>query len=333
MAIRAAEAVEGCAGLSLIAGPVGSEDIVHVPGTPWLIASGLNLGAPAQFSLIDTRTKTAVPLALSCQPGGAEGDQGATPPELSSMSTDGLALREGSGGGPVLFAANHGDRLAIEIFAIDSAEARPALRWIGCARLPPNALPNAVRPLPDGTVLVICPYDPTDRDCWSRMARGENTGRILRWHAGRGVEELPNGAMSGGNGLEVSTDGSLVYASAWSARELVVLSLRDGQRRAIALDFLPDNIHALADGTLLVAGQRTTVEAIAACTGASCPQPWVVARIDPESGEVRELLSGEGSAKVNYACGALVVGDTMYVTVRGDRCIVYKAIDELPSMG
>jgi hypothetical protein len=331
--VPGAASVDGAnqGGLGLIDGPVGSEDIVHLPGTPWLISSGLNLGAPAQLSLIDSRTKTASPLSLSFLP-GSEGDQGAAPPELARMSTDGLALRKGNGGRHLLYAANHGDRHAIEIFAIDSNDARPALRWVGCAQLPANALPNAVRPLPDGSLLVICPCDPTDRDYWSRMARGESTGRILKWRADQGIEELPDGAMSGGNGLEISADASLVYASAWSARQLVVLSLRDGSRRGIPLDFLPDNIHALADGSLLVGGQRTTVEAIAACTGASCPQPWVVARVDPRSGEVRELLSGQGTAKVNYACGAIVVGDTMYVTVRGDRCIVYKAIDELPSM-
>jgi hypothetical protein len=328
---RPTGAVAGHEGLRLIYGPVGSEDIVHVPGTHWLIGSGLNLGAPAQMSLIDTRTKTAVALSLTCR-SQTEGDRSAPPPDLARMSTDGLALRAGKGGKHVLYAANHGDRHAIEIFAIDSEGARPALRWIGCARLPPTALPNAVRPLPDGGVLAICPYDPTDQDYWSRMARGENTGKILRWRADRGIEELHNGAMSGGNGLEISADGNLVYASAWSARELVVLSLRDGARRAIPLDFLPDNIHALADGTLLVAGQRTTVEAIAACTGANCPQPWVVARVDPRTGAVRQLLSGEGTASVNYACGALIVGDTMYVTVRGDRCIVYKPTDELPPM-
>jgi sugar lactone lactonase YvrE len=249
------------------------------------------------------------------------------------MSTDGLALRAGKGGKHLLYAANHGDRHAIEIFAIDANAELPAVRWTGCVHLPPTALPNAVRPLPDGSLLVICPYDPTDPDYESRMARGESTGKILQWRAGVEIEELRNSAMSGGNGLEISADGNLVYASAWSGRELVVLSLRAGSRRRISLDFLPDNIHALADGTLLVAGQRTTVEAIAACTGASCPQPWVVARVDPRSGQVRQLLSGEGTATVNYACGALVVDDTMYITVRGDRCIVYVALNELPSMG
>src|SRR5260221_376059 len=83
-------------------------------------------------------------------------------------------------------------------------------------------------------------------------------------------------------------------ASAWSARRLVVLSRRDGARREIALDFMPDNIHRLQDGTLLVAGQRTTVEVIRSCTGPQCPQPWVIVRVDPPSGQVLPLLEQEG---------------------------------------
>jgi sugar lactone lactonase YvrE len=318
-------------GLRLIHGPVGSEDIVQVPGTPWLIASGLNLGAPAQFSLIDTRSKAATRLLLDCRP-GAEGDDGAPPPEFSSMSTDGLALRSLAANRHLLFAANHGDRHAIEIFAVEAGHEVPTVHWVGCALLPRTALPNAVRPLSDGRLLIICPYDPTDPDSWSKMARGAPTGKILTWERGHGVGVLPNSAMSGGNGLEISADGALVYASAWSARELVVLSLRRGTRHAIAVDFLPDNIHALADGTLLVAGQCSTVEAIAACGAESCPQPWAVARVYPQSGEVRRVFSAEGSVNVNYACGALVAGDALYFTVRGDRCIVYKPRNELPAL-
>ena len=129
--------------------------------------------------------------------------------------------------------------------------------------------------------------------------------------------------MSGGNGIALSPDGQWIYASAWSGRRLVVLSRRDGSRREIPLDFMPDNLHTLPDGSLLVGGQRTTVEAVAACSGPQCPRPWVVAHIDPRSGAVQTLLAGKGSAEVDYACGALRVDGTLFVTVRGDRRIVY----------
>jgi len=223
--------------------------------------------------------------------------------------------------------------MAIEIFAVDARTARPQLRWMGCAPLPPGTLPNAVTALPDGGLLVISFYDPTDPDAWKRMAAGQHTGRILQWHARRGFEAVANSATSGGNGIATSADGSLIYASSWSSRQLLVLSRRDGSRREIPLDFMPDNIHRLADGSLLVAGQRTTVTAIEACTGARCPQPWVIARVQPASGSsgadrvdrVEQLLTGTGSAAIDYACGALAVNGTLYITARGDQRIAYKA--------
>src|SRR5205814_2111316 len=150
------------------------------------------------------------------------------------------------------------------------------------------------------------------------MARGENTGRLLEWHAAQGFRDVPGTAVSGANGIEVSADASLVYLSAWATRDIVVISFKgrgngkgegngrgkgDGRGNGngngngnsnsnsggappphrIPLGFLPDNIHRLADGSLLVGGQRTDVQKIADCT-AQCPQPWIVARVDPVSG-------------------------------------------------
>jgi hypothetical protein len=242
------------------------------------------------------------------------------------MSLDGLALRRGADGRHTLYAANHGDRMAVELFAVDARGPQPQLRWIDCAMLPAHTLPNAVATLPRGGLLVISFYDPSDPQSWSRMARGELTGRILQWHSQNGFTPLPDGATSGGNGLETSVDGRMVYASSWSARKLVVLSLRDGSRREIPLDFMPDNLHRLPDGSLLVGGQRTTVAAVHACNGPQCPQPWVVARVNPEDGTVRVLLAGRGSAAVNYACGAIEVAGTLFVTVRGDQRIIYRSL-------
>jgi len=300
-----------------------------VPDTRWLVASSLNVGQPARLWGIDTRSHSAVPLdvqGLAAPPAAravraASGCSG--PPDPATLSTDGLALRPGPRGIHRLYAANHGDRNAIEIFDLDARGPVPSLRWVDCAPLPPGTLPNAVTPLPDGGLLVVSFHDPDDPQAWAKMARGEPTGRILAWHPGKGFRDLPGGSMSGGNGIALSPDGRWIYASAWSGRRLVVLSRRDGSRREIPLDFLPDNLHVQPDGSLLVGGQRTTVEAVAACSGPRCPQPWLVARVDPRSGAVQTLLAGEGTAQVDYACGALRVDGTLFVTVRGDRRIVY----------
>jgi hypothetical protein len=55
-------------GLQFICGPVASEDLARIPGTPWLIASGLNLGAPAHFYLIDTRDHSVTTLDVGAAP-------------------------------------------------------------------------------------------------------------------------------------------------------------------------------------------------------------------------------------------------------------------------
>jgi hypothetical protein len=315
------------AGLHYICGPQASEDLVRVPQTQWLIASGMNVGQPAHLYLIDTRAKTstiAFPTAATGAPATASSTACRGPPDPARMSMDGLALRAGIRGIHTLYAANHGDRMAIEFFEVDARQGAPTLHWKGCAPLPAGTLPNAVTTLPDGGLLVISFYDPNDAQAWTRMAAGQNTGRILQWHPERGFEPVADSATSGGNGIETDAAGNLIYASSWSARQLVILSRRDGSRRAIALSFMPDNIHRLADGSLLVAGQRTTVGAIRACNGPECPQSWVVARVQPRSGEVQELVTGPGSAAVNYACGAIAVNGTLYITVRGAQRIAYK---------
>lgn len=327
-------------GLHFICGPVASEDVVRVPRTRWLVASGLNVGAPAHLYLVDARRKsfsvlypdespaTATATAPATAPAPVDAPAPAAaacpgPPDAARLSMDGLALRPGAHGRHTLYAANHGDRRAVEIFDLDARGPRPRLRWRACLPMPPHTLPNALAALPDGGLLAISFHDPDDPAAWQRMQRGEDTGRILEWHAAGGWREVPNGATAGGNGLELSADGATLYASAWAAGRLVVLSLRDGARREIDLGFLPDNLHREADGSLLVAGQRTRVAAIAACQGAQCPQPWLVARVDPRSGRVTTLASGAGTPTVNYACGALALDGELFITLRGDARIAY----------
>ena len=166
-------------GLHYVCGPVASEDLVQVPGTHWLIASSLNVGQPARLWRVDTRSHRAAALDMkglsasrAARPArGASGCSG--PPDPARLSTDGLALRPGQRGLHRLYAANHGDRNAIEIFELDARGPLPALRWVDCAPMPPGTLPNAVTPLPDGGLLVVSFHDPED----------PRPGR--RWHAAR----------------------------------------------------------------------------------------------------------------------------------------------------
>jgi len=335
-------AAHSCApsdGLNYICGPTASEDLARVPGTRWLVASGMNVGEPAQLYLIDSRTKRVTSLFPTDNPvmqlDAALGIGCTGPPRLEKMSTDGINMRAGRNRQHLLYAANHGDRNAIEIFRINAHGARgsaPKAAWIGCVPMPPGTLANAVVPLPDGGLVISSFYDPNDKDAWARMSRGENTGSLWEWHAGSGMRRLEVGGISGANGIETSADANILYASAWSGSELLVMDRRTGAQRRIPLGFLPDNIKRAPDGTLFVGGQRSSAARIAACTGPECPQDWIIARVDPVSGRVTPLITRPGNALINYACGAVQVDGTLYITARGDRRLVFVPLASLPSL-
>jgi sugar lactone lactonase YvrE len=319
-------------GLNFVCGLTASEDIARIPDSPWLVVSGLNVGAPANLYLLDHRTKRAVTLfptagkTMKVDPALRSGCS--KPPNLAKISTDGISLHAGPNQQHLLYAANHGDRHAIEIFRIDARGIMPKATWVGCITMPPHTLANAVVALKDGGLIVSSFYDPQDAAAWERMDRGENTGSLWEWHAGRGFSRLAH-EISGANGLAISQDESTLYVSAWSDRQLLIINRSNGSRREVPLDFLPDNIKVEPDGTLLIAGQSGKVADIAAC-GPECSQDWIIARVDPVRAVVTPLLTRKGNAQINYACGALRVDDTLYITARGDHRLAYLSVASLP---
>jgi hypothetical protein len=319
-------------GLSYICGPVASEDIAHIPGTHWLITGGLRTDKPGHLFAIDTRTRKAAILPIAVRPEAGFGKDCPGPPDPALLSIDGIALRPGKGSHHKLYAANHGGREAIELFRIDARGKAPRIAWTGCQLMPKGTLANAIVPLPDGGIIVSSFHDPDDPAAWERMARGEPTGSLWEWHARTGFRRLDAGPISGANGLALSADGRTLYVSAWSAHALIAFDRQSRRRRTIPLDFLPDNIRRSADGTLLVAGQAAKVADIAACKGPVCAQDWVVARVDPVRGTVRKLVTRKGNATVSYACGAIELGDMLYITARADRRIVTIPLTALPSL-
>ena len=316
-------------GLSFICGPAGAEDIAAIPGTRWLVTSGLDLGGGGHLYLVDGRSRRARVLRLGAA-APAPGCPG--PPTFAKLSTDGLTLRPGPAGRHTLYVANHGDRRAIEMFRIDARRAIPTATWVGCAPMPAHTLPNAVAALSGGRLIVTSFHDPDDKQAWERMARQEPTGSVWEYRPGSGFHRLEVGPISGANGVEVSRDERTLYVSAWSSSKLVVVDLKSRRRSDIALDFLPDNIKGGPDGSLLVGGQRTTVASIAACNGPQCPQDWTVVRIDPARDAVKALVTRHGDERINYAATGLEAGGTLYITARGDRRIAYIPIGALPSL-
>jgi len=333
--LAAVPATDSCTsgdGLAALCGAVGVEDLVVLPGGRWVVGSGLNLGRPAQLVLIDAHARSVAatyPDPDHSAPLAAYSDC-AAPPDPATMSFSGLSLTGSEATDLSLLAVNHGDRKAVEVFRITGLPDQPRLAWEGCALLPADSDPNGVAALPDGR-LVVSDFRGSQPDAaWTALERGQPVGGLLLWQAGQGTTRWPGGGLSGPNGLAVSTDGATLYISDWGGRRLVTRDLASGTERALALPFLPDNIDILPDGRLLVAGQATRPAAIGACTGPACPQPWLVALVDPASGAVTRLVERAGTVEANYATSAALTDGMLYVTVRGMDRVVLVPLDRAP---
>ena len=332
----AAEPCNPVGKLGFVCGPLNSEDLVQVPGTHWIVSSGMDggaAGAHGMLHLVDARDKSWKVLFPGTNPQlrpdkATYGDcPGA--PDLSKFSAHGLNLRPGVNGGPdTLYVVNHGGREAIEIFALDAGGAEPTVTWIGCAVMPPHTWPNSVAPLPDGGMVVTDMFDPKDPKAPDKMAAGLNTGAVYEWHPHQGFKRVPNSEMSGDNGIEVSRDGKWIYVAAWGNKAVVRLS-RDGTKRETLLaGFLVDNLRWAPDGALMAAGQNVPVKQVFGCfqsPKARCTQSWRIDKWDTAAMKLEPLLSEAGNPEFGDATVGLQIGNEMFVgTFRGDRIAYFS---------
>jgi hypothetical protein len=334
----AAEPCNPAGKLDFVCGPLNSEDLVQVPGTKWIVASGMDGGAAGSHGslhLVDSRDKSWKTLFPGSNP-QLRWDKvtyGDCPsePDLSKFSAHGLNLRPGGGGTDTLYVVNHGGRESIEVFALDAKGAAPTVTWVGCAVMPAGTWPNSVAPLPDGGMVVTDMFDPGDPKASDKMAAGENTGAVYEWHPHKGYALVPGSQMSGNNGIEVSHDGKWIYVAAWGNKAVVRLS-RDGGASAkpetLPTGFLSDNLRWAPDGKLMVAGQDTGAKQVFGCFESHqtrCTQPWRIDSWDTAAMKLEPLLSEAGNPEFGDATVGLQIGDDMFVgTFRGDRIAYFS---------
>lgn len=233
------------------------------------------------------------------------------PPDTSDFTTHGVYVAPG--GGPVhdVFVVGHGARESIEIFEIDTEPSRPAVTWVGCVVAPDPIGLNSVRGLADGG-FITTNFLPRDGTTMQAVMSGEMNGELWEWHTETGWEEVPGSEASGANGLELSDDGETLYVAAWGSRSFFRLSRGETppEREDIDLGFRIDNIHWADDGTLIGAGQVGQ-------------QRWKVVKIDPETLEVREILSRPDNPGFGAGTTAIEVGETLWVgSYRGNRIAI-----------
>ena len=318
---------------AFICGPKNAEDLVRVPGTKWIISSGMAEGGV--LYLIDSDTKSFTELYPGDAPLARQNMQlyGACPgsPDPNSFVTHGLNLQPGDGGHSTLYVVGHGGREAIEVFDVDATGEAPVLTWSGCIMTPDGMEANSVASLADGSLLVTIPLRPGVPI--SDAFTGKLTGQVYRWSPGdSGLTPVEGTEMPYANGIEVSADGQEFYVASSGLLTVSAFSNTNPARllrRSEILGFVPDNLHMGSDGRLLTAGMNLEdpecgpvkqSEEFDLEEFASCPRAFTVWSIDPQSMRGRALATGPANPKFSNITMALLIGDELWIgTFAGDR--------------
>lgn len=325
-----------------VVGAHNAEDLIAVPGTRWLVTSGLDEpGRPGGLYLVDREARTAAPLVAG---ESAKLDAAAypgCPGPPKTLSAHGVGLRAGAGGTSTLYVMNHSGREAVEVFALDHSDASsaPTLRWTGCAPLPAGALGNGVAALADGGFVATLMNAPEYFDGpagvdhperWvPKLSSGATTGYAASWRAGEGWKKIAGTEGSGPNGIEASPDGAWVYVALWGNRRIVRAPLGAGESRTVELNFMPDNIHWGDDGKLWIAGAAVAPPAYFACWATKgCRNDYAVASLDPATLAVRTIEHADARPTFGDATGVVRAGNHLWIAAHpGDRIGVLPIAD------
>jgi hypothetical protein len=338
-------ACDPAAGLTFICGLTNAEDLVQVPGTPWIVASGLAEGkhTGGHIYLVNAHDR-GVQVLL---PGHVvyrqdTGTFGACPgaPDEAKFSAHGLSLRAGAASEHTLYVVHHGERESVEVFTLKAGPAAPAqaptLTWVGCVLYPAGILGNGVAALPGGAFAASNFLSTSDPKAADRLAAGQPEGGMLIWRPKTGWEDVPEAAtISADNGVAASPDGKRLFVAGTGDETVVRLSLartpggKPGDRAVIRTGFHMDNLRWGSDGFLYASGQRDTVANLWACapnTKQRCTSPFSVVRIDPATLQVREVVRHPGGPTFGAASTALRIGDEYWFgTPHGDRIAIAPA--------
>ena len=312
------------AGLTFICGLQNPEDLVVVPGTRWLLTSGMSPGAG--LTLVDTQAKSVRKLFA---PGSAvvRADRtrfascpGALDPKQAVLH--GLALRPAAGGRYTVYATNHGGRESVEVFELTAGAggAAPSATWIGCVLLPPKLAVNSVAAFSDGTLVATVLMLPgkTFEDAFAMR----NTGIVLQWKPGTpAFVELKGTELVANNGIETSPDDREFYVASTTMRRIYAFSrAKPGAgplRFAQLKDFGPDNVRWDANNRLITAG---LIDDEPACggrpkdeKGIQCPMGYAVATIDPKTMTAKEIARGPRTPSFTGTAIAAVVGNELWL--------------------
>jgi hypothetical protein len=306
-------------GLHFVCGLDEPEDLIQIPGSKWLVASGM--GENGGVFLVDSQAKTAHRFFTgAAKPDTATYPDCAAPP--AHFNTHGLALRPGSAAGTYrLYSVTHAPFESIQVFAVDARGAQPAIAWTGCVKLPSDFRSNSVTATRDGAILVNVQMHGTHTDFIS----GNITGGVWRWNPrDKTLKLLAGTELAGNNGIELSKDERELYIAVSGTQTVAIYSLANSAKPARTIRtpwFNLDNIHWSGD-RLIAAGMMFDEPA---CGGTrkqiqdahgnmNCHRGWVAAELDPVAMRWKILAYGEPNPNFGGIATALVMGDTLWLS-------------------
>lgn len=291
------------------------EDLVQIPNSKWIIASGM--AAKSGLYLIDSEQKTAkrwfAPKANSASHLYPDSEP---QPHADEMQIHGISLRAVEGGKYHLYAVNHNGfdkkitRETIEIFEVDPYAATPTLTWLGNVRLPEGLAGNGVVSGADGAIYTTVMTHP--KDSLTDMFAGKITGAVYRWTPiSRQFEKIQGSERNGNNGIELSPDGKFIYIAHMQGVSKLT-NTNPAQSVANAwLDYgVADNLH-WHDNILITAGSQTKN-----CTSGltfDCLKDFHVTHISPENLELKPIFKGKYNQEFSGVSTVLPVGKIYYL--------------------
>jgi WD40 repeat protein len=339
--VAAQTACAPAAGLTFICGLTNAEDLVQVPDTPWVIASGMAEGADTQGHIYlvntqDHRVQVLLPghvvyrqdsEAFAACPGA---------PDETRFSAHGLSLRVGSGSEHTLYVVHHGERESVEVFKLKVGPSAPTLTWVGCVVDPAGVFGNGVAALPGGAFAASKFLSTDDPKAFDKLMAGKPEGGMLIWRPKTGWEDVPEAAtISADNGVAASPDGKQLFVAGSGDETVVRLSLAStpgsspSDRVVIKTGFHTDNLRWGSDGFLYASGARDTLANLAACapnTKQRCTGAFSALRIDAVTLQTREVVHHPGAPNFGDASTTLRFGDEYwFATPHGDRIAIAPA--------
>jgi hypothetical protein len=327
------DACASLSGLQFVCGPKNAEDLVAVPGSKWLLSSGMADGGGVL--LIDTRDgkwRVGYPGAAPRAAHDARYPDCTAPPDSAKLQTHGLNLLPGRNGHSTLYAVAHGARESIEVFDVDvSAQSGPPeLTWKGCVTMPEGLAANSVASFADGSLVATVLLMPGKS--FADSVAKKPTGAVFEWSPGkRGFELVKGSELPGNNGIETSPDGKEMFVVSSGFQTIVAFSHTNPTkqlRTTRPLPFTPDNVHRGLDGRMLTAGMANDVPECGGTPGpqhdlaklGSCPRGTIGMEIDPATMKDKVVVQTSALKQFSNATMVLIEDGQFWLgTFNGDR--------------